>query len=84
VAAFELVAVSVGLQPRESADGWQFVQNLHHAARGDFAFFAGIVLAYQLYETVEFAQFFDVPSKPVTLRPLGTFEISGATIFYWS
>jgi NADH-quinone oxidoreductase subunit L len=47
---------------------------------GDIAFLAGIVLAYTLYGTVEFAQLFEqAAANAVTLRPFGAFEISGAT-----
>ncbi len=47
---------------------------------GDIAFLAGIVLAYRLYGTVEFAKLFEqATSNPIMLQPFGTFEISGAT-----
>lgn len=47
---------------------------------GDIAFLAGIVLAFRLYGTVEFTELFErAVSTPVTLRPFGLFEISGAT-----
>lgn len=48
---------------------------------GDIAFLAGIVLAFQLYGTVEFSQLFErAAAAPITLRPFGSgFEISGAT-----
>ena len=47
---------------------------------GDIAFLAGIVLAFQLYGTVEFTPLFErAAANAVTLRPLGIFEISGAT-----
>ena len=49
---------------------------------GDIAFLAGIVLAFQLYGTVEFAQLFErATTTPITLRPFGSgFEISGVTV----
>ncbi len=47
---------------------------------GDIAFLAGIVLAYQLYGTVEFTPLFEqAAANAVTLRPFGAFEISGVT-----
>lgn len=46
---------------------------------GDIAFLAGIVLAYQLYGTVEFASLFEQAAQtPVTLQLFGL-EMSGAT-----
>lgn len=46
---------------------------------GDVAFLAGIVLAFQLYGTVEFESLFEkVAQTPVTLQLLGL-EMSGAT-----
>ena len=47
---------------------------------GDIAFLAGIVLAYQLFGTIEFESLFEqAAANAVTLRPFGTFEISGVT-----
>jgi NADH-quinone oxidoreductase subunit L len=47
---------------------------------GDIAFLAGIVLAYQLWGTVEFSELFKrSAANPITLLPFGGFEISGAT-----
>ncbi|MDZ4734417.1 MAG: proton-conducting transporter membrane subunit [Nitrospirota bacterium] len=48
---------------------------------GDVAFLAGIVLAYQLYGTLEFqALFAKAAESAVTLTPLPGIEISGATV----
>ena len=48
---------------------------------GDIAFLGGIVLAFQLYGTVEFAELFArAAANPIFLQPFGSgFEISGAT-----
>ena len=47
---------------------------------GDIAFLAGIVLAYQLWGTIEFSELFErSAAKPVTLLLFGGFELSGAT-----
>ena len=48
---------------------------------GDVAFLAGIVLAYQLYGTVEFAELFEqAAANPITFPLFGTgSEFSGAT-----
>src|SRR6266540_2724195 len=47
---------------------------------GDVAFMAGIVLAHQLYGTLEFQTLFTKAiESPVTLRPLPGIEIGGAT-----
>ena len=47
---------------------------------GDIAFLAGIVLAYQLWGTIEFLELFEQSAaKPVTLLKVGGFELSGAT-----
>jgi len=47
---------------------------------GDIAFLAGIVLAYQLWGTVEFSELFkQAAANPITLRPFGGIELSGAT-----
>ena len=47
---------------------------------GDVAFLSGIVLAYQLYGTLEFqALFAKAAESPVTLTPLPGIEIGGAT-----
>lgn len=52
---------------------------MHRA--GDITFLGGIVLAYQLYGTVQFSELFDrATSDPVMLSLLGSgFTISGAT-----
>ena len=47
---------------------------------GDVAFLSGIVLAYQLYGTLEFQPLFaKAAESPVTLTPLPGIEISGTT-----
>lgn len=47
---------------------------------GDIAFLAGIVLAYTLYGTVEFALLFErAAANPGTVRLFGGFAMSGAT-----
>jgi len=47
---------------------------------GDVAFLSGMVLAYQLYGTLEFqALFAKAAESPVTLTPLPGIEIGGAT-----
>ena len=47
---------------------------------GDIAFLAGIVLAYQFYGTVEFAELFTQAAETlVTLHLVGGLEVSGAT-----
>jgi len=47
---------------------------------GDIAFLAGIVLAHQLYGTLEFPTLFaKAIATPVTLSPLPGWEINGAT-----
>ncbi|MBK5280469.1 MAG: NADH-quinone oxidoreductase subunit L, partial [Nitrospiraceae bacterium] len=48
---------------------------------GDIAFLAGIVLAYQLYGTLEFqALFAKAAESPITLTPLPGIEIGGTTV----
>lgn len=47
---------------------------------GDVAFLIGIVLAYQLYGTLEYSTLFErVAESPVMLTPFSGVEISGAT-----
>ena len=47
---------------------------------GDVAFLSGIVLAHQLYGTLEFQTLFaKAAESPITLTPLPGFEIGGAT-----
>ena len=47
---------------------------------GDIAFLAGIVLAYQLWETIEFLELFERSAANPKMLPLfGGFELSGAT-----
>ena len=47
---------------------------------GDIAFLAGIVLAYQLWGTIEFSVLFErSAATPITLLKVGGFELSGAT-----
>ena len=47
---------------------------------GDVAFLAGIVLAYQLWGTVEFSELFErAAQNPVVLQPIAGIELSGVT-----
>ncbi len=48
---------------------------------GDIVFLAGIVLAYQLWGTVEFSELFkQAAENPVTLQLFGLVDLSGATV----